>query len=87
MEILLQELSAKVKVLLETDREVEADAELKQSGFDSVLIMQLIVELEQSYDIEFDDDDMLQENFSTIRKIAERIELKRAKQTESTSLQ
>lgn len=87
MEILLQELSAKVKVLLETDREVEADAELKQSGFDSVLIMQLIVELEQSYDIEFDDDDMLQENFSTIRKVAERIELKRAKQTESTSLQ
>lgn len=87
MEILLRELSAKVKVLLETDREVEADAELKQSGFDSVLIMQLIVELEQSYDIEFDDDDMLQENFSTIRKIAERIELKRAKQTESTSLQ
>lgn len=87
MEILLQELSAKVKVLLETDREVEADAELKQSGFDSVLIMQLIVELEQSYDIEFDDDDMLQENFSTIRKIAERIELKRSKQTESTSLQ
>lgn len=42
-------------------------------GIDSLKTLQLIVELEQVFDIEVDDDDLLFENFATIHKIVELI--------------
>lgn len=41
-------------------------------GLDSMSSVNLIVELEAMYNIEFEDEELLTDNFSTIRNILER---------------
>lgn len=45
------------------------DVILTAYGIDSMKSVNLIIELEEIFNIEFEDDDMLFENFSTIQKI------------------
>ena len=44
---------------------------LLESGMDSLQMIRVIVELERMLDIEFNDEDLLMANFSTISSIAE----------------
>ncbi|MGG4146478.1 phosphopantetheine-binding protein [Paenibacillus algorifonticola] len=49
------------------------DADLTEQYLSSVLVVELVVELEQYFDLMIDDEDLLTENVSTMRKIGELI--------------
>ena len=54
--------------------EVDMDTDLTELGLDSLKAIELVVFIEDEYDIEISDDDLLIENMSTIGKIIEMIE-------------
>lgn len=58
---------------LHTD-EFENNASLMEIGFASNSYIKLVVMLEDFYDIEFDDDDLIFSNFISISKIAELVD-------------
>jgi acyl carrier protein len=66
----------------ELAEELNGDAELEDAGVDSVLLVNLMIQIEQQYDIFYEDDELLQENFATARVISQRILAKRAAITE-----
>ncbi|OMF84727.1 hypothetical protein BK147_32900 [Paenibacillus sp. FSL R7-0337] len=66
----------------ELAEELNGDAPLEDAGVDSVLLVNLMMQIEQQYDIFYEDDELLQENFATARLISQRILAKRAVQTE-----
>ncbi|WP_341281908.1 phosphopantetheine-binding protein [Paenibacillus sp. FSL H8-0537] len=49
------------------------DADLTEQYLSSVLVVELVVELEQYFGLMIDDEDLLTENVSTMRKIGELI--------------
>ncbi|MCU6797814.1 phosphopantetheine-binding protein [Paenibacillus sp. WQ 127069] len=61
--------------VLKQEREVlesiEPDDDLIEYNLNSILVVELVVELEIVYGIEIDDDDLLTENVSTLRRIQE----------------
>jgi len=61
---------------------LNGDASLEDAGVDSVLLVNLMIQIEQQYDIFYEDDELLQENFATARIISQRILAKRAAITE-----
>jgi acyl carrier protein len=63
----------KVKSILNYEDEVPLDADLANLGLDSIKFISLSVELENFYNITFDDDELLYESFSTVNNIVERI--------------
>ena len=65
----------------ELAEELNGDAPLEDAGVDSVLLVNLMIQIEQQYDIFFEDDELLQENFATARVISQRILAKRAVKT------
>ncbi|TXK84584.1 phosphopantetheine-binding protein [Paenibacillus sp. N3.4] len=58
------------------EQELEDDQLIQQAGMDSVRIIKLIVEIELNYEIAFDDDELLTENFATLKVIGEQINQK-----------
>ncbi|WP_164779398.1 acyl carrier protein [Paenibacillus kobensis] len=66
----------------ELAEELNGDSSLEDAGVDSVLLVNLMIQIEQQYDIFFEDDELLQENFATARVISQRILAKRAAITE-----
>ncbi|MEK3723342.1 phosphopantetheine-binding protein [Paenibacillus sp. FSL H8-0034] len=61
--------------VLKQEREVlesiGPDDDLIEYNLNSILVVELVVELEIVYGIEIDDDDLLTENVSTLRRIQE----------------
>ncbi|WP_245856122.1 phosphopantetheine-binding protein [Paenibacillus rigui] len=47
------------------------DEDLIEYNLNSILVVELVVELESGFGIEIDDDDLLTENVSTLRRIAD----------------
>ncbi|CAG7659187.1 acyl carrier protein [Paenibacillus allorhizosphaerae] len=70
------EIESKVKELLQVDGNIQLDQDLTSIGLDSMRSVGLIVDLETQYNISFNDDELLTENFSTINKIVERVQSK-----------
>lgn len=66
----------------ELAEELNGDASLEDVGVDSVLLVNLMIQIEQQYDIFYEDEELLQENFATARVISQRILAKRAIITE-----
>jgi len=66
---LLIEISSKVKEVLELDQEIDLHQNLVELGLDSLASVNLLVDIEEMYNIQFDDEEMLVENFSTINKV------------------
>lgn len=58
---------------LHTD-ELDFTASLMDFGFNSKSYIKLVVMLEDSYDIEFDDEELIYSNFISIAKIAELVD-------------
>ena len=54
-------------------KEISSDSNIKDLGIDSISFVELIVQVEEIYDIEFDEDYLNVEEFSTIKNIAEYI--------------
>ncbi len=61
--------------------EVSPIADLKELGVDSVLMINLIVQLEQKYGICFDDEELDHSYFSTIATLAELVSHKYLEKT------
>lgn len=60
--------------ILESQEEISEDARLVEDlGIDSVLILQLIVNIEMQFNITFDDEDLLVDKFSSISSLADYI--------------
>lgn len=56
-------------VEIENAEYIMGDVDLRDQGLDSLNAIELIVELEMEFDIEFDEDDLLVECINTIDKI------------------
>lgn len=54
--------------------EIENDEDLTKLGMNSISTIELVVEVEAKYDFEFNDEDLLVENFKTIERLATYIE-------------
>ncbi|GJM73157.1 hypothetical protein HMSSN036_53730 [Paenibacillus macerans] len=61
------------KVLAVPAEDLSATEELIAWGLDSIKTVELIVELEECFDITFSDEELLFENFATVRLIVDRI--------------
>ncbi|MNW51526.1 acyl carrier protein [compost metagenome] len=59
--------------ILNYNLEILNDEDLVSIGLDSLKTINLIVQLEEIYGIEFDDEELIFENFSSINVIAEHI--------------
>lgn len=70
---LITEVTNKVKEILEYKQEIDLDQDLGELGLDSLASVTLLVELEEMYNIQFEDEEMLFEYFSTIAKIKQLI--------------
>lgn len=66
---IITDVTNKVKEVLEYNQDIYVNQDLAEIGLDSLASVTLLVELEEMYNIEFDDEEMLFENFSTITKI------------------
>lgn len=51
---------------------MKADIDLRTYGLDSLKTMRLLVEIENVFNIEFDDDDLNMEEFSTLERIVKK---------------
>ncbi|CAM3612028.1 acyl carrier protein [Marinicrinis lubricantis] len=52
------------------------DTQLSEVGMDSVMLVNLMVHIEQHYQIFYEDDELLEENFATIQVISDKIQEK-----------
>lgn len=65
-----------LKGMLESQQEIEWDDNLIEKGLNSLTSIRLVVKLEEEFEIEFDDSELVFENFSMIRTIVTRIQSK-----------
>ncbi|MGE6631455.1 acyl carrier protein [Bacillus sp. NPDC077027] len=78
----VQSLSSQVKELVlrslghEPKSTIGVDEELANHGLDSIKAVSLILELEEVFDIQFADEELLTEHFSTINKIVSQLQEK-----------
>lgn len=54
--------------------ELDYTASLMDFGFDSISYIKLVIMIEDAYDIEFDDEELVYSNFTSIAKIAELVD-------------
>ena len=70
----VQLVKEKITEIEKSKQEIAYDQDLGEVGFDSMKMMHLIVEIEMMFDIAFEDEDLLLENFMTIEKIVAMVE-------------
>lgn len=66
-----QEIMESLSQIIPADTVVTRDSDLLQLGIDSINFVRLIVMLEEKFEIEIDDDDVLLTNFSSVGQINE----------------
>lgn len=60
-----------IKNIVGGSAEIEEDVDIKVYGIDSLLKVQLVIALEEKFNVSFQDDDINQNNFETINAIIE----------------
>lgn len=58
---------------LEVTADFNDESELYDIGFDSIKIMELIVLIEEKFEIQINDDDLLEDNFSSVENVKQLI--------------
>ncbi|MBU8772046.1 acyl carrier protein [Cytobacillus oceanisediminis] len=53
------------------NKELSHDSELLGLGIDSITFIRLVIDLEERFEFEVDDEDIILENFSTLEKVLE----------------
>lgn len=56
------------------DINLQGDKNLTDLGIDSLMYMMIIVQIEETYDIQFDEEKMVEGNYDTIIKLANFVE-------------
>jgi len=69
----IERVKNKVLEVLNPADEISFGENLALRGLDSMKTVELVVDLEEMFDVTFDDEEMLTENFSSIEKITERL--------------
>ena len=70
-------ITKKITEILNLKNSIDLNASLKNVyGIDSLQIVQLVIDLEEEFSIELDDEDLLFENYENINTIAKMIESK-----------
>jgi acyl carrier protein len=82
---LLAEVIDKIKSLNEVGPDIAEDEDLQLLGLNSFEIMRLIVEFELIFEIFFEDEDLLIENFATPARMVEMIAKKRGNQNDGAA--
>ena len=57
--------------------EIDTDTPLAEYGVDSFLLLELIVALEEQFDVKFDQSDITSENLKSVRTMADLIQAKK----------
>lgn len=60
-----------IKSVVHGDAVIEENVDIKVYGLDSLTKVQLVIALEEEFDINFLDDDINQNNFATVATMAE----------------
>lgn len=68
-------IAEKIRQIIEIDQ-LDSDQLLDSVGFSSVSMIELIIELEDVFDIIFEDEELLTDNFKTVSLIADLVEIK-----------
>lgn len=55
--------------IVKSSDEIEADIDINVYGLDSLLKVELVIALEDEFNISFNDDDLNQKNFDTVNTI------------------
>ncbi|MFB7120707.1 phosphopantetheine-binding protein [Bacillus thuringiensis] len=71
-----EKIYSRVKAILEIKGEFNKDKKLVEVGLNSLQSIRLIIELEEMFEIEFLEDELLFENFDTLEKIKDQIRKK-----------
>ena len=68
----------KSTLLLESEEvaKVGNEDDLELIGLNSVIMLQFIVKMEQEFDIEIDEEEIIPENFGTVNKVVQYLEKK-----------
>ena len=68
----------KSTLLLESEEvaKIGNEDDLELIGLNSVIILQFIVKMEQEFDIEIDEEEIIPENFGTVNKVVQYLEKK-----------
>lgn len=75
--LIINSLLEKLRIILAlSDYEFTANEDLTSLGLDSIKSVHLIVEIEEKFNIIFEDEELLFENFSALDKIVDRIQSK-----------
>ncbi len=64
-----EKIIACINTVLEQEVSISQDVDLKGEGLDSLATVELVIELEDAFDIQFEDKDMVIDNFITISRI------------------
>ncbi|MCR5803682.1 MAG: hypothetical protein K6G47_05430 [Clostridia bacterium] len=62
-----------IQNMMNNDSDIDTNVDLKAYGVDSLAKVQLLVDLEDEFGIEFEEDDINQNNFSSVLTIKETI--------------
>ena len=60
-----------IHIAIEQELPIEEHTDLRGEGLDSLATVELVMELEDAFDIQFEDTDMIVDNFFTMNKIVE----------------
>lgn len=71
------EVTEIIRKLIQTHEEIQLDENLREKGMDSLKTIELIVLLENTFDFNFNNDELLLENFESIRSICDLIKNKK----------
>lgn len=69
----LEKVKTRVLETLKVSENIDENEDLTLKGLDSIKTVELIVDLEEAFEIAFQDEEMLTENFISISKITDRI--------------
>lgn len=70
---MLEKITLEVQNILETTMDISLGQDLLNLGLDSLKCVAMIVKLEESFNIVFEDEELLFEYFSTIQRIADKV--------------
>lgn len=85
IEKVLRDILSKYISLEKPIEEVQVDDELEKIGVDSISFMKMVVAIELAYDFEFEDEDLIVDNFQTLDNVIQYIS-KRTKEAQGAPL-
>lgn len=65
----ISKITQEVRDILQSAEDIDVQQNLTELGLDSLASVNLLIQLEEIFNIEFDDEDLVTDNFSSIENI------------------